>query len=565
MASVEAGDSTDDDFGYDLSLEDEKLLASLADRAPHSAAVNTTTTRSPTTAAPGFLIRSTTASQSDKHVDGVPRSSPSRAKTALLGVGRTDSINNFVRSTQPDSSCTVIPADDLNYPDLTRDVFTIDSATAAAVATTQDQTTPNSPAQEGSVDSRSPLLRLRTFPMKPLSVSDLTAGAWCELQYEYVLTRLPGGRRTTTEAMKGGSKVHKKLEDQVYETVKIEITRREDAFGLKVWNIIQGLRVLRATGLTREFEVWGLVDGNVVNGLIDHLSYDNPDPKFEKEWIASQESQTEGDDGSQEKITDFFPSGPPRPKRTRRRKIPKVYLSDVKTRGAKNLPKDSAIRPTKVQLHLYHRFLSDMAANKLDYLQVFQRYGLDVDAPFSDSFLSQIEELHDDVFHDSGSVVFDNTPTSPGSDSHVLLKYRTLRELIPLLQQELSLTFTEGAASVGSVVSVEYRLRGEEDSLIGTVCLAVDSKVLTQYLDGYMEWWKGERSPRGVDIEEAYKCSHCEFAEICSWRKEIDMGFLKRAREKMTSRVPIEVALDSAVRTKSKSPRGRRKKNAVAE
>lgn len=359
--------------------------------------------------------------------------------------------------------------------------------------------------------------------------------------------------------MKEGSKVHQKLEDEVYETVKIEISKREDALGLRVWNIIQGLRILRDTGSTREFEVWGVVDGNLVNGVIDYLSYDNPDRKFEKEWISSQESQSEAEDGPQEKITNFFSPSKPKSKRTRRKKIPKVYLTDVKTRGAKNLPMDSAIRPTKVQLHLYHRFLSNMAADKLDYLQVFQRYGLDVDAPFSDAFLAQIGELYDE----SSSVLSTDPPVPPEPDTHDLVKYRTLRELIPLLRNELNLTFTEGADSIGSVVSVEYRLRGE-GSLIGTVCLAVDGKVLTQYLDGYMEWWKGERSARGVDIEEAYKCSYCEFAEICSWRKEMDMGFLMRARERTTARVPSEVALDTGLRTKSKSPR-RRRKSAVAE
>jgi exonuclease V len=57
----------------------------------------------------------------------------------------------------------------------------------------------------------SPLVRFRSFPKKPFSVSDLIAGAWCELQYYYTLTKLPGGKKTRTAAMKGGSKVHKKL------------------------------------------------------------------------------------------------------------------------------------------------------------------------------------------------------------------------------------------------------------------------------------------------------------------------------------------------------------------
>lgn len=351
--------------------------------------------------------------------------------------------------------------------------------------------------------------------------------------------------------MKEGSKVHQKLEDEVHTTVQVEIATKEDAFGLKIWNIIQGLRTLRETGLTRELEVWGLVDGNVVNGLIDFLSYENPNPDFEKEWLSSQGSQADAGDESQKKITSFFPSSrPEEPDPTDHRK---VYLMDVKTRGAKNVPKGAAIRPTKVQLYLYHRFLSEMAEDKLDFLHVFGRYGLNVDTPFSDAFLTQIGELHDDLFYESSSVV---SAASTQSDMHDLLRYRTLKELVPLLRTEVKMTFPGGANSIGSVVSVEYRLRGEEGALIGTNILAVDSLVLDKYLEAYLQWWRGERPAAGVDIEEAYKCSYCEFANICSWRDEMDQGNLKRAREKSAARYGAKSQIDATPR--ATSPRRRK-------
>lgn len=354
--------------------------------------------------------------------------------------------------------------------------------------------------------------------------------------------------------MKEGSKVHQKLEDEVHTTVQVEISTKEDAFGLKIWNIIQGLRTLRETGLTRELEVWGLVDGNVVNGLIDYLSYTNPNPEFEEEWLSSQGSQAGAGDESQKKITNFFPSD--RPEGPSPTNSGKVYLTDVKTRGANNVPRGAAIRPTKVQLYLYHRFLSEMAEDKLDFLHVFGRYGLAVDAPFSDAFLAQIGELHDDLFYDSSSVA---SAPSIESDTHDLLRYRTLKELVPLLRTELTMTFPNGANSIGSVVTVEYRLRGEEGALIGTNILAVDVEVLNQYLEGYMQWWRGERTAAGVDIEEAYKCTYCEFAEICTWRDDMDQGNLKRAKEKSAARAGAKKQLDATPR--AKSPRGRRRKS----
>lgn len=353
--------------------------------------------------------------------------------------------------------------------------------------------------------------------------------------------------------MKEGSKVHQKLEDEVHTTVQVEIATKEDAFALKVWNIIQGLRTLRETGLTRELEVWGLVDGNVVNGLIDFLTYENPNPEFEQEWLSSQDRQGGAVDNTQHKITTFFSSD--RSEEVIAKDVRKIYLTDVKTRGTKTMPKGAALRPTKVQLYLYHRFLSSMASDELDFLQVFRRYGLDVDAQFSDAFLAQIGELHDDIFHDSSSVLSSTTGGSQSSDSHDLLKYRTLRETVVLLRDELKQTFPAGANSLGSIVTVEYRLRGQEGELIGTNVLAVDPEVLDQYLGGYMQWWRGERPAAGVDVEEAYKCSFCEFAEICSWRQDIDRENLRRAREK------TDAGGDDGERTAGKSPRRRRRKS----
>jgi len=156
--------------------------------------------------------------------------------------------------------------------------------------------------------------------------------------------------------MKKGSKIHKKLEDEVHTTVKIDIMTKEDAFGLRLWNLVQGLRTLRDTGLTRELEVWGMVDENLVNGVIDSVSYENPNPEFEAE-LSSQESETSK---RQSSLTDYFPST----KDAANHSGPKIYLADVKTRGSASPVSNAQIRPAKIQLLLYHHFLSEMAAGK---------------------------------------------------------------------------------------------------------------------------------------------------------------------------------------------------------
>lgn len=94
------GDS-DSEFGYDLSLEDEKVLASLADGADAHAHPHPTGSIAPATR---------------HHAANNPRSSQG-GKTALVGVARTNSVDVFMRRTQPQSTPSVVPVDDVQYPD----------------------------------------------------------------------------------------------------------------------------------------------------------------------------------------------------------------------------------------------------------------------------------------------------------------------------------------------------------------------------------------------------------------------------------------------------------------
>ena len=412
---------------------------------------------------------------------------------------------------------------------------------------TLDNTDPNTSVDQEKHQRLSPLLRFRSFPRKPFSVSDLVAGAWCELQYFYTLTKLPGGKKMRTAAMKGGSKLHQKLEDEIYTTVTIEVTKKEDAFGLKIWNLIQGLRTLRDTGMTRELEVWGLVDGHVVNGVIDNLSYENPDPEFEDAVRRSQSSQepTKGATNDQ-KITTFFHSSAKPTKR-------QIFITDVKTRASRHIPSGAALRPSTIQLFLYHRFLSEMAAGRLDFLRILARYGLEPDEQFSDIFISQIGSLHDEIFQDALDDSTTQQAASPvsstSSSTPDLIRYRTLRQLITLLETELRLTFPDGAGSVGSLVNVEYRKRARRNadgieepddevagSLLGANVLFVDPNALDLYLRKDLEWWEGKRAPHGVQIEEAYKCRSCEFASECEWRQKQDADIFAAVKKRIAGR-----------------------------
>ena len=347
--------------------------------------------------------------------------------------------------------------------------------------------------------------------------------------------------------MKQGSAVHKVLEDQVHVTVAVDVHSKEDGWGLRLWNVIQGLKTLRETGITRELEIWGVVDGLVVNGVIDELSYICPEPELENlEDTTNTAKRMLAPD--QRTITDFL--GPStleshgtdvfkKPPSSSPERPPKIYITDVKTRGTRSVPKGPSFRPTLMQLMLYHRILSDFATNKVIADVIFDRYSLEADASFSDGFIAQIGSLNQDDIpalenpQDPPSQEEDSALPSSSQDSMtVLLAHNSLRKLWTLMMQEFARTFSAGAKSIGNVLRAEYRTPTDGE-ILGNKTFLYDDKVIEEYLGSEMRWWRGERPAEGVCVEEAYKCRTCDFFDECSWRRnKIEEATLKMRERK---------------------------------
>lgn len=86
---------------FDLSLEDEQLLASLVE--------NTT---------PKLADASASSHDAPRSLHG-----SSQGRAPLVGIARTSSVNAFVHKTKPHSTPSVIPADDVKYPDRRSSAF----------------------------------------------------------------------------------------------------------------------------------------------------------------------------------------------------------------------------------------------------------------------------------------------------------------------------------------------------------------------------------------------------------------------------------------------------------
>ncbi|KAG9247654.1 exonuclease V a 5' deoxyribonuclease-domain-containing protein [Calycina marina] len=387
-------------------------------------------------------------------------------------------------------------------------------------------------------DTRSPLQRFRAEPRKALSVTDLVSPAWCQLQYWYTLT-IPGKKKRTS-AMRQGSVVHRKLEEEIYTTVKIEIQTKEDAWGLRIWNVIQGLRTLRETGQTRELEVWGTFDGLVVNGVIDELSYVCPNLELEQS-LEKKTAQKEllpdkptiAEFLKNQKATIFGAS--PTPAASYRGE--KIYICDVKTRAVETLPAESAFRPTKMQLMLYHSMLESLGTSQIDFDIIKTRYKLETEKKFSDSFIAQVGNLNSEAVYDKPEASQESGQWSRDSIT-TLLAHNSLSALWGLMIQEFQITMPKGTKSLGDVLKAEYRSR-ENGQILGAKTFLMDTIGLKAYVQREIQWWKGEREAEGVVIEEAFKCRSCDFADGCDWRlKKVDEAKEKaRMNRKRTSTV----------------------------
>ncbi|TLD35389.1 putative tripeptidyl-peptidase [Venturia nashicola] len=424
-------------------------------------------------------------------------------------------------------------------------VIALDSKKSSSSSEPDVVTTRGSMAPPPPPDTRSPLERFRSPPMKPLSVSDLVSPAWCELQYWFTLTSKLG-RKKRTPAMKAGTKVHAVLEAQVHDVVPVDVTTREDGWGLRIWNVIQGLRTLRATGMTRELEVWGVIDGQVVNGIIDEIGIKCPDPELEEALELSKTKQ----DGAkmalppeQKTILDYYDMPSSHQHDTASSWLgslaaldespKKIYITDVKTRMASSLPKGGSLKPTNMQLHIYHHLFVSLATNSVQADTIFDRYKLKANATFTDGFIAAIAGLEDNFISETVTDEPFAEFNSRSDSVSELSQHNTLTLLWSLMMTEFART-VPSVAHVGNILQAEFR-KQSDGSMIGNKVFPYEEGVLREYIEDVMKWWRGEREARGVDMEDAWKCGSCEFKEGCEWRESKVKEAVEKFRERQES------------------------------
>ncbi|KAF8481778.1 exonuclease V a 5' deoxyribonuclease-domain-containing protein [Russula ochroleuca] len=85
-----------------------------------------------------------------------------------------------------------------------------------------------------------------------------------------------------------------------------------------------------------------------------------------------------------------------------------------------------------------------------------------------------------------------------------------------------------GTAKLGTGASKPEGPQPKASSVIGRKNFAFSEAAMQTYVKDVLQWWRGERPPRGVDVEHSRRCFSCEYREDCEWREMK----AKEAREK---------------------------------
>ena len=232
-----------------------------------------------------------------------------------------------------------------------------------------------------------------------------------------------------------------------------------------------------------------------------------------------------------------------------------IYLTDIKTRSARSIPDTSSTLPTEFEIFIYDYFVEQLVRGNLPLQAAAERYGLDVMATFSDAFIAEVGSLNEG-YQDALS-----SQTSPGGrqdaddillsqDSiDMLTSHSCLASLWELMlsyyQQVFVVSWPNLSESpelrLSPILTATY-LSSDTSDLIGHKTFNFDQDILDAYLKSGMQWWRGERPAKGVDLTEVNrKCRWCDFRDECEWLQEHDLANLRRVREKWRARDPVSV------------------------
>lgn len=365
---------------------------------------------------------------------------------------------------------------------------------------------------------------LQRFRRGQLSVTDLVAPKWCEIQYEYHMEQ--GGKKETA-AMARGKSIHLALELEVHDIKPVTIKSKEDRWGLRIINLVMSLETLLTSGIAREVPVFGIMNGLYISGVIDEV----------RRVLSNADTIAQRDNPS--RLDHYFQSSSP--------PIEEYdwLISDTKTRISPNLPADSQSAMSKMQIMIYKRMWDTMVQDakrakwsEADSRLVLPETDQDRDssiftAALFDSLQLDIRKEFSQEFTVDTALVGDSAPKNI---AQLLLMLRASLLMAETASDELEISYRWQGKEIEQVDTPKRKRRKKAGptgwgDLIGTEKFKYDADACNTWLQTVGGYWRGERRPIGVSVHEAnWKCDRCEFRENCWWREEKAREHLEAVR-----------------------------------
>ncbi|KAF7793589.1 hypothetical protein EIP86_004703 [Pleurotus ostreatoroseus] len=401
-------------------------------------------------------------------------------------------------------------------------------------------------ATETPYPGQSPYKRFKIW-RKSLVVTDFSRLAWCELHLDYSerqqssrsieqrLRSFPSARGKTIkvdiEVMKNndrvtnlGRKIHRGLQLEI-NPPELKITSRSDVnrWGQRLVAMIDCVRSLSEQGCCREMPVIGIMNGLVVQGLIDHVQrqvipaeapvdLNDPAPSVEDTPSGSQlkrkRTSIEAPDADEPKLkkvriqdrseaTEETEAAPQTSADSSSSCCYELHISDTKTRSEPGMPPESDAIPSRLQLMLYRKLLSGLLAppSSPDAVNLDAIWTLVRVSPETRLSRTFIQEMKLERYG----------PSQRGW---------TLNELVRVFKESVKALHVD---KIDNAMSIVYRTQAKTETtaageanpaqltadekwpIVGTRTVCYDDEVLDEFLRSAFEYWNGERLPKGVE------------------------------------------------------------------
>jgi exonuclease V len=147
----------------------------------------------------------------------------------------------------------------------------------------------------------------------------------------------------------------------------------------------------------------------------------------------------------------------------------------------------------------------------------------------------------------------------------ILLDHNSLSSLWSLMKAQLRLTFLPSSPDSPALPSLPPSSSQDTPSTLlsplltatyvsfssaepikylGSKSFLFDPASLSTYLADGMRWWRGDRSARGVQLADAWKCRICDYRDECTWREEKEEEMAQQRRVKRESLMASNVESD---------------------